>query len=410
MSNRKVIDPSDFLECVKRTFTLSDTKLALCLDVGRTTVWRFKQDPNNAQVMKDAEEFLASFDEDNISPKNMSYDVFLQLHPIRKWERSMNARMVSKKKQGAWIRTFYNLCKHLNVLPGKIKIEQCARIVNEQKEAYYRNEAQTKGIYYSSLRESVRGFFMSVHNMSGLYMKNLGIGTEALKGSGKYARQKVPQNVRHKFEQILIEKMRETGEIEYFEALGNCKFNFSTGTRISASLAFSFKTNEYSLTKNKWSFEIFDKGSKGKQLRWTKILMGNLLEGFKRYCSQRFEIPLEDLEDELPLRTGYLFPSFVKEDGEPNDTKIRGIVKPALIEAGIQYKDFPPLHIWRHTFAQEALLATNYNYELVASIGGWVNTRILKGHYGQMGETAREKGLMKMMGLKVVEETHEVEW
>ena len=121
--------------------------------------------------------------------------------------------------------------------------------------------------------------------------------------------------------------------------------------------------------------------------------MGNLLEGFKKYCSQRFEIPLADLEDKLPLKTGYLFPSFVKEDGEPNDTKIRAIVKPALIEAGIQYKDFPPLHIWRHTFAQEALLATNYNYELVASIGGWVNTRILKGHYGQMGGNSKGKGV-----------------
>jgi len=302
------------------------------------------------------------------------------------------------------------MCKHLNVLPGKISVEQVAKIINEQKEAYYGDRPQFAGFHYSVIRSAARGFFMSVHNMSGLYMKNLGIGTEALKGSGKYARQKVPQDVRHRFKKILVEKMKETGEIQYFEAFGNSLFNFSTATRISASLAFSFRTREYSLTKNKWTFEILDKGSKGKPLRWNKIIMGKLLDDFKNYCSLRFEIPLEDLESELPLKVGHLFPSFIDEEGQPDPAKIRAIVKPGLIEAGIPYKDFPPLHIWRHTFAQEALLATNYNYELVASLGGWVNTRILKGHYGEMGETAREQGLMKMMGMEVEEETHELEW
>ena len=102
-------------------------------------------------------------------------------------------------------------------------------------------------------------------------MKNLGIGTEALKGSGKYARQKVPQNVRHKFEWLLLLKLEEEFDVKYLEILGNCKFNFSTGTRISASLAFSFRDHQYELTPSKWMFEIWDKGSKGKKKRWEKI-------------------------------------------------------------------------------------------------------------------------------------------
>ena len=318
--------------------------------------------------------------------------------------------MVSGWKQSLWLRAFYHVCRHLNKFPSKVTVEECAKLVVEQRTRYYADEPQIPKIAYATTRGPIRNFFMSVHNMSGLYLKNLGIGTEALKGSGKYSRQRIPQDVRHRFEEILIAKMKATGDIKFFEALGNCKFNFSTGTRISASLAFSFRKHGYSLAEGKWMFEIWDKGSRGKKKMWKKILMGDLLGHFKEYCSARFEIAPEDLDTQLPFVTDHLYPSLIKANGKPNCDKIRGIIKPALIEAGIPYSDFPPTHIWRHTFAQEGLRATGYNYELVASLGGWVNTRILKEHYGQMGETAREQGLLRMMGAKVPQEVHELQW
>lgn len=410
MSKRKVIDPKDFLDCVKRHFTLSDSILARCLGVGRSTVWRFKQLPENKPVVEEAEAYLASFNEENLNPKNMSYEVFRNTLAIRKWEEAMEMRMVGKTNQNGWMRSFYNLCKYLNRLPGKVTVEECAKVVVEQRNRYYADEPQVKGIAYSKLREAVRGYFMSVHNMSGMHLTNLGVGKEALKGSGKYSRQLVPQDVRHEFERLLVCKMQTENDVAYFEALGNSEFNFSTGTRISASLAFSFAKHEYSLSKEKWMFEIWDKGTRGKKIRWEKILMGSLLKRFKKYCEQRFEIPFEDLETELPRKTDHLFPSFIRDNGEPDDSKIRKIVKPTLIEAGLQYRDFPPTHIWRHTFAQEALKATDYNYELVAEIGGWVTTLRLKKHYGAMGQSAKERALMKMMGEKVPDVTHELEW
>lgn len=409
MSNRKVIDPDEFLKCVKRNFTLSTTVLARCLGVSTSSVKRFKNRPENKPIIKEAKEYLASFSEDNISARSMSHEVFLNLFPIRKWETAMKARRVGAKKRKPLMRGLYNICKYLNVLPGKLSIDQAAKLVNEMKDAYYEDQPQIRGLYYSTIRASVRNYFMSVHNMSGLYMKNLGIGTEALRGSGKYARQKVPQPVRHRFEDLLVCKMKEEEDVVYFEALGNSKFNFSTGTRISASLAFNFRNHEFSLKDRKWSFEIFDKG-KGKKIRWVKIFMGPILEDFQKYCSARFDIPIRNLNDELPKATHYLFPRFVKENGDPNTDQIRDIVRPTLIDAKIPYDDFPPTHIWRHTFAQEALAATNYNYELVASLGGWVNTRILKEHYGEMGEKAREDGLLRMMGIEIPEEKHELEW
>jgi len=395
---------------VKRTFTLSDSKLARCLGVGRTSVWRFKGDPDNADVVQEAKDYLESFNDETIDPKNMSFEIFRSMLPIRKWEDAMKARRVGEPRQIAWMRSMWRICRHLGVLPSKITVDQCAKLCVDQRNKYYNDEAQIPGLYYSSIRDGIRGFFMSVHNMSGLYLKNLGIGTEALKGSGKYSRQLVSQDVRHRFEDILVCRMKETGNLDYFEALGNCKFNFSTGTRISASLAFSFRKWDSELKPNKWMFEIYDKGKAGQPKRWEKILMGDLLDHFKRYCSQRFQIPIEDLEAELPQKTDHLFPAFIDEDGNPDTGKIREIIKPALIEAGIPYADFPPTHIWRHTFAQEALRSTDHNYEMVASLGGWVNTRILKEHYGAIGETAREKGLLKMMGVKLADETYELKW
>ncbi len=41
-----------------------------------------------------------------------------------------------------------------------------------------------------------------------------------------------------------------------------------------------------------------------------------------------------------------------------------------------------PMHFWRHMFAQHMLRATNWNYEIVAMLGGWLGTDILKKCYG----------------------------
>jgi hypothetical protein len=410
MSNRKAFTPEEFLDCVKRIFSLSDSKLAKCLGVGRTSVWRFKRDPENKEIVQEAMDYLESFNDETIDPKTMSFEIFRSMLPIRKWENSMRARRVGEPRIMAWMRAFWRVCKKVGVLPSKITVEQCAKLCVEQRNKYYAGEPQEKGLYYSSIREGIRGFFMSVHNMSGLYLKNLGIGTEALLGSGKYSRQLVPQEVRHRLEELLVSRTKKSGDVAFFETLGNCKFNFSTGTRITASLAFGFESREFELKPHKWMFEIFDKGTRGTPRRWEKILMGDLLEHFKKYCSLRFNLPIRNLESELPTITDSLFPAFIDAKGTPDTDLIRSYVKPALIDAGIPYKDFPPTHIWRHTFAQEALRATDYNYELVASLGGWVNTRILKEHYGKMGESAREKGLLKMMGVKLPDETYELKW
>ena len=408
MAKRTQIDREDFLRAVRRLNTLSSDKIAAYLGTNKTKIWRYQRD--NPEVVKESQDYLDSFDEFNVTATKMTWEIYLSLPKIQDWIEAMDRRMVSKGKQNAWLRSFFNVCQHLNRLPGKITVEECAKLVVDQRNLYYADEPQIRGIAYSVIRESIRGYFMSVHNISGMHLTNLGVGKEALKGSGKYSRQRVPQDVRHRYGEILICKMNAENDIKYFEALGNSQFCFATGTRISASLAFNFKLHQYNLQKNKWMFEIWDKGTRGKKLRWEKILMGDLLKTFKGYCSKRFDIPMDELEARLPIEADHLFPSFIDEDLNVQDDKIRDIVKPALIEAGLQYRDFPPTHIWRHTFAQDFLRASDYKYELCCSLGGWVNSMILKKHYGAMGEAARERGLLKAMGIKIPDVEYQLQW
>lgn len=83
-------------------------------------------------------------------------------------------------------------------------------------------------------------------------------------------------------------------------------------------------------------------------------------------------------------------------------------MKLALERVGVTTKI--PNHIWRHTFAQDFLHASDWNYELCASIGGWKDTSTLKKHYGKMSEDAKERGLQKAMGLPVEDVTYELKW
>jgi len=182
----------------------------------------------------------------------------------------------------------------------------------------------------------------------------------------------------------------------------------NTGTRINATLKFNFSENLYHLTNNMWMFEVQDKGKNG-GIRWEKYLIGHALDSFKDYCSKRFEIPIDELESRLPHTTNHLFPHFV-ENRKVKDSIVRKKFKKALIDAGLSYKSFPPTHIWRHTFAQDFLEASNWNYELCGSLGGWMSTSILKKHYGEMGREPRLRGLRKAMGLPIKIETYELKF
>jgi len=150
---RGLIDRIKFLDAVRRVLSLSDSRLAECLGVGRTTVWRYRTDPDNAFVIEEARAYLDSFCEGRVPPSKMTKEYFMALPPIRRWNEAMDRRMVCEAKKKIWIRAFFNLCKYMKVYPSKVKVEQCAQVVLEQRDRYYRDEPQIRGFSYSVIRQ-----------------------------------------------------------------------------------------------------------------------------------------------------------------------------------------------------------------------------------------------------------------
>lgn len=392
----------DYLNAVKKLKTLSDSPISRELNVSRQTVNNFRRE--NKEIYEQAKIIIAELSESSYITRFDHYDMFMNIKIIQEWDEILRRRMVSPKKRQAYLRSFWHVCKHLKIHPSKIEVEDCAKLNQEMKELYFAGLDQPKGLAYSRIREAIRSFFMLVQQISGEYLTNAGIGKEALLGSGRYSKQKVSKEVRALFEEKLKNYVKSINE--YLELLHIAKFMYYTGTRIEATLEFRFSNSTYLLEKDEWMFEIVDKGEhRSGRLKWDKYLIGHALDSFKEYCSKRFKIPIESLEKELPHKTDYLFPIF-----KNNYRKVRDVYKKALIESGIPYKQFPPTHIWRHTFAQDFLASSDWNFELCGSLGGWKSTLILKKHYGEMGKDPKLRGLKKAMQIPIKEVTYELRW
>ena len=395
------IDVDSYLEAVRKCQSINDNDVASVLNLDRSNVYRFRK--SNPDIEKDALDIINELANLEYKSTLDNYAIFVRTPIIKEWLENMEID-VSPKKRESYVKSFWHVCKYKRIHPAKITLEQCAEVVDEAKKAYYRKEKMPRGLAYTSIREGVRSFFSRIHKISREAMSQEGVTKEASLGQGKYAEQKVPQEVRHALEKTL--KTYTVGQVEYEEMLWINKMGYYMGNRINATLEFSFSTHQFNLTKDRWMLEIIDKGShkKGRK-KWKKRLIGHALEDFKIYCSERFDIPIHELESKLPHKANYLFPLL-----HDQYNRVTNINKKALIDAGLQYRDFMPNHIMRHTFAQDGLKASNYNYELVASLGGWDNTSVLKKHYGKMDEEAEENGLKKMMGIPVKEIKTELRW
>jgi hypothetical protein len=426
---RKAFGCADFLKAVKTLRTFSSRKIAEELGVNKSTISRFKNNPKNKDCLDEAQGYIDGIDDVEFTSDLSNLDVFSRVPIIKRWDEMMIKADVSPGKRRDWIGRLMNLCKYLDVHPDRLTLEDASRVNVMVRDLYRADMPAPRGLNYASLREAIRGFFGRIHEVSPLTLNNMGVTKEELKGSGKNANQKVDKYVRKRFEKTLSVNIPDYRE--WLEALNLCKFMFYTAGRVSAVVEFSFRKNVFNLSPELWTLTIIDKGKHGGKPQ-KKYFVGHALEELKKYCAQRFKIPYEDLERELPRKADTLFPSFVNAEGNARLSRVRRLVKKSLIEAEIPYVvrhakrgkiyivdgkptdkiigAFPPMHIWRHTFAQEFLSASGWNYELCASLGGWKTTHILKKHYGAMGQDPILNGLREAMGINVDKEIKELRW
>jgi integrase len=296
--------------------------------------------------------------------------------------------------------------------------EQVADHIHEMKTLSRNGGKVPKGLAWTTGRVALRSWFTVGMEMSGARLSALGVDASMTDGQGSMSHERVTPEVRARFEIEVQKSLGNDYKQKRFdnirphlpvEIIGYTKLLYYTATRKQAGLDIMCNNPKHNFEGDTWIINVTDKGKGHNRIEWSKLIYGYAKEAFETYIVKRFGIPPEYIAQELPKRKGYLFPSLQK-------VNVPKLVKKYLIRAGCVYMKKPkgettiPIHIWRHTFALDCLEATGWNYELVASLGGWKNTNILKEHYGKMTERAMKEGMMIAMGIKEAKEPRYLKW
>jgi len=158
---KQKIDRESFLKAVEKIRSIDDKLLSEELGVGKSTVWRYKRD--NPEVVKEAEEILEKYQEkahvSNISDRK----TFRQIPIIQEWDDLLTRKIRSPSYKNRMINGLYHVCNYLKVHPQNLTLKQATDLNQEMKELYLADEKQPKGLAYTTIRESIRSFFMTAH-------------------------------------------------------------------------------------------------------------------------------------------------------------------------------------------------------------------------------------------------------
>jgi len=408
MPRPKAFTDEEYEKAVLKRLTLADKEIGRELKKPRMTVYRFRINPNNKELIERLTKHIVNLKDADLSPSLMFFDNFKNISIIQQYMSKLKTSEIGEHRFKGHIRNLYTVCKYLKVHPAKLDIETYCTLIIEMRDLQKEGGKPPRGMYFNNQRHTIRSFFGLMHDVSGQTLLGYGIHAHNTEGLGKDADKSVSPKIRIEFERLIT---TEIPDKEYaLEILGACVFMYGTATRKTA--CFSMKLNdilknkslEHSFNKNVWRIQIIDKGTKGGKL-WNKYLRGSLLIKFRSIIAERHNIPIDEIEDTITDRIDYVFPLLHK-----NPDKGAENIKKYLIKGGVKYKEFKPVHIWRSTFAQEFLRATNWNYEACASLGGWENTSVLKRSYGKMPEEVKVNMLARAMGEQIDETVYALDW
>lgn len=212
-------------------------------------------------------------------------------------------------------------------------------------------------------RLALRSFFQS----RGIIVKRTDISGE-VENVGKY-------NSVYVEKEILERVFDYVKQIDH-EAYLVDKFMYKTATRLHASLEVRKKA--FWKDEQTYMVTVVDKGlhRKGRQT-WDKIVPLSLMEEIEKASHEREDRVFWIKEGRLSKINKEAYRVFLKDNPRALDLALR-----------------EPTHFWRHMFAQHMLRATNWNYVLVAELGGWKTREALIESYGMPpSEMIRREGL-----------------
>ena len=385
---KKVFRMSEVLpQLVSKYRTVSPTELKEKIlsdynkDISSDAVRKFMQ--RNPQAFGALMIEIRDKDTKQIEVKSSLYEngTFSELNSIKKWNLDQATR-VSPEHQKSQVDAIKNVCKGTFYLRIKTpmsgwSLEQRQiegwtskhpdRLTLEQAKEFLAAVHQA-GRGTKNYRLALRAFFLSRDKIT--------INPTDISGEmgelGKWKRVFVPKETLTKILEYVYQQNFDYGVAD------ECAYK--TGSRATATLEEFKNSNITTEEDGTVIMKVIDKGfhRKGRQT-WFKI------------------IP-KDLQTKLDV----LFLSHGdKAFGDINPDSLRAVNKEAyrkfLDGQALELALSEPMHFWRHMFAQHMLRATNWNYDLVAELGGWKGSDIIKKCYG-----APTRELIRKAGLEAI--------
>ena len=418
--NKGIITEENYLDAVNRKKTVSNIQIGKFLGVNRNSV--FKYIKRNPEVYEKALKIIEGSDNLRFDTTQISYEAYCEIPIIIEWRQKQIDKEISNGLINRRLHNIYNVSKYMRIHPEKLDVENVAKLVVEMRKRQSQGLDVPRGLTYLTIRKGVRNYFELMQKISGEYLTDLGIDASASAGTGKQSQERITKEERRRIPKAFddaIEFLEQEGkfklieydkEIMFTEIMGLTHFMYYTATRIGSemgqgTLGIICNNNKHKLDDSDTGFyyiNLMDKGKRG-GIEWNKRLFEDGKHKFKTYLTSRFDLDYDHIQVNLKNIDDKLFPFLGR-----NYRIERRIMKEALRRVGVMTKI--PNHIWRHTFAQDFLHASDWNYELCASIGGWKDTGELKKSYGKMSEEAKDRGLQKVMGLEVEDVTYELRW
>jgi integrase len=394
MSGRpRAMDKLAVLQAIHDGITVSPSELAKSLNVDRATVYRRMKEIKQEEI----DQALGSITEGELKPSEMKWAFFKRFPEIKKYlETLLYVRKDTATYVRKRVRMLFRVCVLLKRKPSALTPEMAKELLIQ-----IRKGEINIGEY--DFRMGMRVWF-GYKGINGTLLTNLGLSSD--KSGADRSHLKFTKEQRAAFMRVVENWTRRNwsnGKVTIPFAdepyLGAAmrflpKFLYYTGTRIgregndNMTGALNVLWENVTIQPKMITIKVMDKGKKG-GITWFKQLVGEAKADFDRFVKGSMSKPLR------------MFPFKVRH--------VRAFLKAAYTEAGIPKKLWMglPLHIWRHTAAQDLLYATHYNYDLAAQILGWESTEVMKKSYGKIPDEDRTTGLIEAMGLPVVKEKRE---
>jgi len=284
----------------------------------------------------------------------VDFNEFMEREVVKEVAKAMLSSNISESYRNDVLQFWYRLCFELKISPEDfIEAKENRELLEEirKKIIDFISTKTQNGREKNALIAKLQAL------QKWLEVNILPSYIEQAEYKGKYQSAEIPLDAR----ELLVRKLVEYGNDIARLALRSIIFLYYTGSRAESLTNFNIEGeikiewSEFVKAYGESEFIIVkteEKGKKGKKFTWRKLIP----KSWSKYIPTR-NLTSKELQ------------------------KVRDIIEKALKELNYPFNEDTrkyimernkTLHIWRHTFARDALRAFKWNRYLVAKLGGWI--------------------------------------